>query len=110
MPKVRRQNLPPALLDHLIDRIRSRDIAAEELGRFADWLDSEPNVPAGKWFKTIPGNDRVRRSRFGENILASRTSPNRRRSAMTNPHEVYPPRRAFSTPLSAISVHPFLTL
>ena len=31
MPKVRRQNLPPALLDHLIDRIRSRDIAAEEL-------------------------------------------------------------------------------
>ena len=55
MPKVRRQNLPPALLDHLIDRIRSRDIAAEELGRFANWLDSEPDVPAGKWFKRFPG-------------------------------------------------------
>jgi hypothetical protein len=36
MPKVRRQNLPPALLDHLINRIQSRDIAAEQLGRFAD--------------------------------------------------------------------------
>ena len=55
MPKVRRQNLLPALLDHLIDRIRSRNIAAEELGRFVDWLDSEPDVPARKWFKRLPG-------------------------------------------------------
>jgi ribosomal protein S18 acetylase RimI-like enzyme len=55
MPKVRRQNLPPALLDHLIDRIRSRDIAPEELGRLADWLDGEPDVPAGKWYKRFSG-------------------------------------------------------
>jgi hypothetical protein len=47
--------LPPVLLDHLIDRIRSREIAAEEVGRFADWLDTEPDVPAGKWFKRFPG-------------------------------------------------------
>jgi len=31
------------------------EIAAEELGRFADWLDTEPDVPAGKWFKRFPG-------------------------------------------------------
>lgn len=55
MPKVRRQNVPPALLDHLIDRIRSREIAAEELGRFADWLDTQPDVPNGKWFKRFLG-------------------------------------------------------
>ena len=55
MPKIRRQNLPPILLDHLVDRIRSREIAAEELGGFADWLDTEPDVPAGKWFKRFPG-------------------------------------------------------
>jgi hypothetical protein len=51
MPKIRRQNLPPALLDHLLERIRSREISADQLGALADWLDTQPNVPDGKWFK-----------------------------------------------------------
>ena len=55
MPKIRRHNLPPALLNHLLDRIRSREISAEQLGLFADWLDTEPEVPEGKWFKRFPG-------------------------------------------------------
>ena len=54
MPKIRRQHLPPALLNHLLDRIRSREISAEQLGLFADWLDTEPEVPDGKWFKRFP--------------------------------------------------------
>jgi len=41
MPKIRRQNLPPALLHHLLDPIRSREISADQLGLFADWLDTE---------------------------------------------------------------------
>jgi hypothetical protein len=32
MPKIRRQNLPPALLQHLLDRIRQRSIPASQLG------------------------------------------------------------------------------
>ncbi len=55
MPKVRRQNLPPALLNHLLDRIRSREISGEQLGLLADWLDSEPEVPDARWFKRFPG-------------------------------------------------------
>ncbi len=51
MPKIRRQNLPPALLDHLLERIRSRQISADRLGALADWLDTQPEVPDGKWFK-----------------------------------------------------------
>jgi len=54
MPKIRRQNFPPALLNHLLDRIRSREISADQLGLFADWLDSEPKVPKQKWFKRFP--------------------------------------------------------
>jgi len=54
MPKIRRQNVPPALLNHLLDRIRSREISADQLGLFADWLDSEPEVPKQKWFKRFP--------------------------------------------------------
>jgi len=55
MPKIRRQNLPPALLNHLLDRIRSREISSDQLGELADWLDTQPDVPNGKWFKRFSG-------------------------------------------------------
>ena len=35
MPRVRRQNVPPALLQHLLDR--------------------EPEVPEGQWYKRFSG-------------------------------------------------------
>ena len=55
MPKVRRRNLPPILLNHLLDRIAQRNIAADQLGLFADWLDTQPDVPEGRWYKRFPG-------------------------------------------------------
>jgi len=55
MPKVRRAQVPRALLNHLLDRIREREISAEQLGLLADWLDTAPTVPAEKWFKRFPG-------------------------------------------------------
>jgi hypothetical protein len=51
MPKISRQDLPPALLDHLLDRVRSREISPEQLGACAQWLDTQPEVPVGRWFK-----------------------------------------------------------
>ena len=51
MPKIRRRNLPPALLHHLLDRIHAREISAGQLDAFAQWLDTEPEVPTGRWFK-----------------------------------------------------------
>ena len=55
MAKIRRRNLPPALLQHLLDRIQTRDIASDQLGAFAQWLDTEPEVPVGHWFKRFDG-------------------------------------------------------
>ena len=54
MPKVRRQNLPPALLQHLLDRIQQRSIPASQLGLLAAWLDTQPDVPSGRWGKPFP--------------------------------------------------------
>jgi hypothetical protein len=51
MPKVRRQNLPPALLQHLLDRIQSRKIPASQLELLAKWLDTEPDVPEAEWYR-----------------------------------------------------------
>ena len=55
MPKVRRQNLPPALFQHLLDRIQSRKIPATQLQLLAEWLDTEPDVPEGEWFRRFSG-------------------------------------------------------
>ena len=55
MPKVRRQNLPPALFQHLLDRIQSRKIPAAQLELLARWLDTEPDVPEGQWYKSFSG-------------------------------------------------------
>jgi hypothetical protein len=55
MPKVRRQNLPPALFAHLLDRIQQRQISVDQLGQLAEWLDTQPEVPTGRWFRRFPG-------------------------------------------------------
>jgi hypothetical protein len=55
MPKVRRQNVPPALFQHLLDRVQSRKIPASQLVLLAKWLDDEPEVPQGLWYKRFSG-------------------------------------------------------
>ena len=51
MPKVRRENVPPALLAHLEDRRRKWSISYDEIAGLALWLDTDPEVPPGRWFK-----------------------------------------------------------
>jgi ribosomal protein S18 acetylase RimI-like enzyme len=55
MPKIRRRKLPERLLVHLLTRVRQRSISCENLVLLARWLDTEPEVPAGRWFKRFPG-------------------------------------------------------
>ncbi len=55
MPRVRRKDVPPGLLQHLLDRIQDRRIEARQLELLAQWLDSQPEVPEGAWFKRFSG-------------------------------------------------------
>ena len=55
MPRIRRTRLPRPLYVHLLERVKSRNISADQLGLFADWLDTQPEVPEGKWFKKFHG-------------------------------------------------------
>lgn len=55
MPKIRRQRIPEALLDHLYLRIQQRQISHDQLGELATWLEKDVIVPSGKWFKRFPG-------------------------------------------------------
>jgi hypothetical protein len=55
VPHIRRANLPPVLFQHLLNRIQDRKIQADQLVLLSSWLDAEPEVPEGKWFKRFPG-------------------------------------------------------
>ncbi len=55
MPKILRQKLPEALLRHLLTRMRQRAVSHEQIVQLARWLDANPEVPEGKWFKKFPG-------------------------------------------------------
>jgi hypothetical protein len=50
MPKIK---LPPpkGSLDHLIRRFREGRISSADFLELKHWLESDPEVPEGKWFK-----------------------------------------------------------
>ena len=54
MPRIQRERIPEALMTHLVRRIRDREISTAQLGLFARWLDTDPEVPEGQWFKRFP--------------------------------------------------------
>ena len=51
MPKIQWTNLPPTLRDHLFDRLRERQITAEDVYQLKLWRESEPEAPDGDWYK-----------------------------------------------------------
>jgi hypothetical protein len=51
MPKIQWSNLPAALRDHLFERLRDRQITAEDLYRLKLSRESQPDAPEGPWYK-----------------------------------------------------------
>jgi hypothetical protein len=51
MPKIQWTNLPPALRQHLFDRLAECRITAEDLYQLKLWRESEPDAPEGEWYK-----------------------------------------------------------
>jgi len=49
--KIQWTNLPPALREHLFDRLIDRQITAEDLYQLKVWRESEPDAPEGEWYK-----------------------------------------------------------
>jgi len=52
MPRIATwDELPPAIRDHLILRMRDRAIPTADLDQLRAWLRTEPAVPDGDWYK-----------------------------------------------------------
>ena len=43
--------LPPGIRRHLMERMRDRSISIADLDRLRMWVESDPLVPAGEWYK-----------------------------------------------------------
>jgi hypothetical protein len=51
MPTIQWTNLPPALRQHLFDRLAERKITAQDLYQLKLWRESNPEAPDGEWYK-----------------------------------------------------------
>jgi len=52
MPKIESWDKLPALVrQHLIERMRDRDISIADLHQLRLWIESRPEVPIGNWCK-----------------------------------------------------------
>ncbi len=52
MPRIARwDNLPEGVRQRLIDRMRDRAISIADLSQLRLWIESQPEVPDGDWYK-----------------------------------------------------------
>jgi len=52
MPQIETwSRLPATIRDHLVNRMRDRNIALDDLNQLRLWVESKPNVPDGPWYK-----------------------------------------------------------
>ena len=45
--------MPPGIRQHLVERMRERNIGLADLNRLRLWIESQPAVPDGDWFKNF---------------------------------------------------------
>jgi hypothetical protein len=69
MPKIQWTDLPPALRDHLFERLRERKTAAEDLYQLKVWRESEPEAPDGLWYKDFGSFKICGEGRFPKTFL-----------------------------------------
>lgn len=52
MPRIESwSHLPAAIRDHLVERMRDRNITLIDLNQLRIWMDTKPEVPEGRWHK-----------------------------------------------------------
>jgi hypothetical protein len=84
MPKIQRHSLPRPLLEHLLLRMRERKISYEEIVALGRWLDIEPEVPRGRWFKRFAGVIVCGEGEFITTFLQPNQSVTRRRNQIVH--------------------------
>jgi hypothetical protein len=71
MPKIQWTNIPPALRDHIFERLRQRKIKAEDLYELKLWRESEPEAPDELWYKDFGSFKLCGEGQFPKTFLLS---------------------------------------
>ncbi len=70
MPRIGRwDNLPENVRQHLIDRMRDRAITIADLNQLRLWIESQPEVPEGDWYKDFGSFKICGRSSYPKTFL-----------------------------------------
>jgi len=63
--------IPQVIREHLIERMRDRNIRIEDLNRLRLWLESKPTVPEGPWYKDFGSFKLCGEGRYPKTFLLS---------------------------------------
>lgn len=70
MPKIAHwADLPPNVRQHLVDRMRDRAITVSDLNQLRLWIESQPEVPEGHWYKDFGSFKICGEGRFPKTFL-----------------------------------------
>ena len=72
MPKIATwSEMPVGIREHLIGRMHDRKIGLDDLNRLRLWLDSQPEVPQGPWYKDFGSFKICGEGRYPKTFLLS---------------------------------------
>jgi len=74
MPKIRRPP-PSGILDHLLERFREGRISTRDFMELKRWLESDVEVPSGKWYKRFSNFTLVGEGEFPKTFLTAGMKP-----------------------------------
>lgn len=70
MPRIARwAELPPNVRQHLMDRMGDRAITISDLNQLRLWIESQPEVPEGEWYKDFGSFKICGEGRFPKTFL-----------------------------------------
>ncbi|HKW64797.1 MAG TPA: hypothetical protein VJN89_19745 [Candidatus Acidoferrum sp.] len=70
MPRIARwAELPENVRQHLLDRMRDRAITISDLNQLRLWIESQPEVPEGDWYKDFGSFKICGEGRFPKTFL-----------------------------------------
>lgn len=70
MPQIENwSRLPPAIRDHLAERMRDRKISLDDLNRLRLWMEAKPEVPPGRWYKDFDSFKLCGKGKYPKTLL-----------------------------------------
>ncbi|MBZ5573303.1 MAG: hypothetical protein LAO09_15650 [Acidobacteriia bacterium] len=63
--------LPAAIRDHLVERMRDRNLNLDDLNRLRLWIESKPEVPQQPWYKDFGSFKLCGEGKYPKTFLAA---------------------------------------